>query len=151
MAISEYLKELRSHVGARLLLMPAVTGIIHDDEGRVLLVYTTDDMWGTPGGAIDPGETPAIAVVRELREELGLEVEPVAVLAVYSRRLKYPHGDEVEYTSVAFRCRIVEGEIAPADDEVLRWEWVDPDEVVRRGVPIPAHVLAADYEGPPAF
>ena len=151
MPISDYLMEIRSHVGASLLLMPAATGIIHDDLGRVLVVYTTNEMWGTPGGALDPGETPATAVVREMREELGIEVVPEALLAVVRQHLVYPHGDEVEYTSVAFRCRVVAGEITAADDEVLRWEWVEPAEVVRRGVPIPEHVLYADYSGPPAF
>lgn len=151
MAISDYLRELRKHVGSALVMMPAVTAIIHDAAGRVLMVYSTDEFWGTPGGALDPGETSGQAVVREIREELGVEIVPERILAVYSIPVTYPHGDEVEYTSVAFRCRIVAGELAARDGEILQWEWVEPAEVVRRGVPIQVHVLDREYNGPAAF
>lgn len=151
MPISDYLRELRGHVGTGLLLVPAVTAIIHNEAGEVLMVYSTDEFWGTPGGAIDPGETAAEAVVREIGEELGVEVEPTALLAVYRLPVTYAHGDQVDYTSLAFRCRILSGEIAPADGEILQWEWVSPAEVVARGVQIPKHVLHADYSGPAAF
>jgi len=151
MPISNYLRELRSHVGTGLLLVPAVTGIIHNDAGEVLMVYSTDEFWGTPGGAIDPGETAAEAVVREIREELGVQVEPTALLAVYYLHVTYPHGDQVDYTSLAFRCRVVSGDISPVDGEILDWEWVAPAEVVARGVRIPEHVLHFDYSGPAAF
>lgn len=151
MPISDYLRELRKHVGSALVMMPAVTAIIHDSAGRVLMVYSTDEFWGTPGGALDPGETSAAAVVREIREELGVEVLPDRILAVYSNPVTYPHGDQVEYTSVAFRCHIVAGDLEARDGEILRWEWVEPLEVVRRGVPIPLHVLAPDYNGPALF
>ncbi len=151
MPISDYLRELRNHVGTGLLLVPAVTAIIHNEAGQVLVVYSTDEFWGTPGGAIDPGETAAEAVVREIREELGVEVEPTYLLAVYHLPVTYPHGDRVDYTSLAFRCRIISGEVAPVDGEILQWEWVEPAEVVARGVQIPEHVLHADYTGPSAF
>lgn len=151
MPISDYLRELRRHVGSALLMMPAATAVIHNDEGNVLVVYSEDGFWGTPGGALDPGESAAEAIVREVREELGVEVEPERVLAVYSIRIKYPNDDEVAYTSTAFRCRLVSGEIEAADGEILDWEWVPPAEVVARGIPLPVHVLPADYEGPAAF
>ncbi|MCP3973520.1 MAG: NUDIX domain-containing protein [bacterium] len=151
MPISTYLQSLREHVGTALLLVPAVTAIIHNEQGEVLMVYTTDEMWGTPGGAIDPGESAAEAVVREVREELGVEVVPRAVLAVFRQHIVYPHGDQMDYTSIAFRCDVVSGDLSPGDGEVLRWQWVTPDEVARQGVPIPIHVLRSDYDGPPAF
>lgn len=49
MPISEYLRELRSHVGTGLLLVPAVTAIIHNERGHVLMVYSTDEFLGHPG------------------------------------------------------------------------------------------------------
>lgn len=151
MPISDYLREIRRHVGTALVMMPAVTAIIHNEEGKVLVVYSTDEFWGTPGGALDPGETSVDAVVREVREELGIEVEPERLLAVYSINLTYPHGDQVAYTSVAFRCRVVSGQLDAVDGEILEWSWLTPAEVVERGIPIPEHVLYADYDGPAAF
>lgn len=151
MPISDYLRELRRHVGTALLMMPAVTAIIHNEAGDVLVVYSSDEFWGTPGGALDPGENPADAIVREVREELGVEVEPERVLAVYSFNVTYPHGDQVAYSSVAFRCRIVSGELHSADGEILEWDWIPPAEVAARGIPVPEHVMYAYYDGPTAF
>lgn len=59
-------------------------GLIRDDQGRVLmceLVYKR--YWDLPGGVVDPGEAPAHAVVREIREELGVDAT-IRELAVVS-------------------------------------------------------------------
>ncbi len=131
--------------------MPAATAIIHDAAGRVLMVYSIDQYWSTPGGALDPGETAAEGVVREIQEELGITVEPERVLAVHRTEVFYPNGDHVDYTSIAFRCRIVAGELHSPDGEVVEWEWVEPAEAVSRGVTIPEPALHADYDGPVTF
>src|SRR5262245_56314746 len=80
MPISDYLRDLRARVGTTLLAVPSVTGLIFDDEGRVLLVqHANGGVWLLPGGAIDPDETPQDAVVREVWEETGLDVAPIAL------------------------------------------------------------------------
>ncbi len=54
-----------------------------DDEGHVLIVEPVyKPRWEIPGGAIERGETPRAACVRELREELGLELRPGRLLVV---------------------------------------------------------------------
>ena len=58
-------------------------GVLRDRDGRVLLCELTyKDEWDLPGGVVDPSESPAHCVVREVREELGLEVEVRSLLAV---------------------------------------------------------------------
>lgn len=57
-----------------------VAGVVRDARGRILLARRTDGrdlagLWEFPGGKVDPGETPEAALVRELHEELGIEVE----------------------------------------------------------------------------
>jgi 8-oxo-dGTP pyrophosphatase MutT (NUDIX family) len=151
MAISTYLKGVRAKFGSGLLLMPAVGAVIHDDEGNMLIVYTTDDMWGTPGGGVDPGEEPAEALVREVFEEVGLAVVPERLLSVHLHHVAYPNGDAVDYTVLVFRCTALEGDLAAHDGEVVRWEWVEPAEAVRRGLVIDPVVLSADYDGPTTF
>ena len=62
-------------------LRPAVRVVLLDPAGRALLVrwrFPDRDVWGTPGGGVDPGETHADAVRRELREETGLDLGPDA-------------------------------------------------------------------------
>lgn len=67
MPISEYLRGLREKVGRDLLLVPSVTGLVFDGEGRVLLIrHSNGGVWLAPGGAVDPGEAPQDAIVREM-------------------------------------------------------------------------------------
>jgi 8-oxo-dGTP pyrophosphatase MutT (NUDIX family) len=131
--ISDYLKDLRRLIGTKLVLMPSVAAVIFDDAGRVLLArHSTGDVWSTPGGAIDPDETPQDATVREVWEELRLDVEPLRCLGTFGGpefRITYTNGDEVAYVITAFECRIVGGEIRPDGDEVLEARWFGIDEL----------------------
>ncbi len=55
--------------------MLAAFATILDEQGRMLLVHRRDlDIWERPGGGVDEGETPWEAVIRETREETGLQV-----------------------------------------------------------------------------
>ncbi len=61
-------------------IVHVVAGVIKDARGRILLARRTEGrdlagLWEFPGGKVDPGETPEHALVRELREELGIEAE----------------------------------------------------------------------------
>jgi 8-oxo-dGTP pyrophosphatase MutT (NUDIX family) len=82
MAISEFYRALREQVGTRLLLMPAVAAIVRDRDGRILVQQQHDDSWSLPAGAVEPGESPGEAIVREVLEETGHAVEPVRIIAV---------------------------------------------------------------------
>lgn len=66
----------------------AVGAVVTDDAGRVLLVRE-DGEWLAPGGEVEPGESHAEALVREVHEETGVAVEV---------------GDLVAVTDVSFRC-----------------------------------------------
>jgi 8-oxo-dGTP pyrophosphatase MutT (NUDIX family) len=58
-------------------------GVLRDRDGRVLLcALTYKSEWDLPGGVIDPWESPAAAVARELREELGLDLPVLGLLVV---------------------------------------------------------------------
>jgi NADH pyrophosphatase NudC (nudix superfamily) len=74
--ISAHIARLRAAVGHDLLLVPSVTVLPFDEAGRVLLVRHIGhhDGWGVVGGAIEIGESPAQAAVREAGEEIGAEL-----------------------------------------------------------------------------
>ncbi len=58
-------------------------GLLYDDQARVLLCELTyKPEWDLPGGVVEPGESPARGVVREVREELGVEVEVRGLVTV---------------------------------------------------------------------
>lgn len=84
-----------------------VLALILDDQGRVLLLrhdYRRVGQWGLPGGWLKAEENPESALVRELREETGLEIEVMAPLAVL-------RGDDMRRLDIIYRCRIVGGEL----------------------------------------
>ena len=128
MGISSYLAGLRARSGNDLLMIPSVGAVILNDEGKVLLQRSADDgKWYAPGGAIDPDEQPADAIVREIREETNLIVEPVRVLAVgTSPQFSYPNGHHVQYVGIIFLCRVTGGKLTVADDESLELRYFDP-------------------------
>lgn len=71
-----------------------VAGVIADARGRILLARRTEGrdlagLWEFPGGKVDPGETPEQALVRELREELGIDARVGEAVIVVPQQ--YPH------------------------------------------------------------
>jgi 8-oxo-dGTP pyrophosphatase MutT (NUDIX family) len=148
MGISPYMKNLRTHLGTQLVMSPSVAAIIRDPAGRILFLVRADNgLWDLPAGAVDPGETPAQAIVREVREETGLIVEPTAVLGVFggeSYRLEYDNGDIVEYTVIVFECRVVGGELGGLDDETAELHFISAAE----RPPLPAEFPDALFDPP---
>src|SRR5258708_7182527 len=104
MPISEYLKSLRRKIGNDRILMPAVSAIIINGAGEVLLHRAIDDgNWYVIGGAPEPNEQPAMATVREAYEETGLIVTPTRLVGVYMDGLrKYPNGHGGIYPPMVF-------------------------------------------------
>jgi ADP-ribose pyrophosphatase YjhB (NUDIX family) len=100
-----------------MTIRPGVAAVIFDGE-RVLLQRRDDNgRWGLPGGGVDPGESVRTAVVREVREETGLDVEPLRLIGVYSdpanhQVITYPDGNVIHYVSAVFECAIRGGVLA---------------------------------------
>lgn len=116
--------------------MDVVCGVILDLSGRMLACRrprgkVLAGLWEFPGGKVDPGETPEEALVRELREELAIQVEVGEALSPV--RWSYPWA---EVRLMPFLCRVVDGIPQALEHEELRWcdagesrrlDWVPAD------------------------
>jgi 8-oxo-dGTP pyrophosphatase MutT (NUDIX family) len=98
------------------------------DVALVLVGPEAHPRWQLPKGLVEPGETPAAAAVREVREEAGVETEPVAPL----ERVEYwyvgtePDGERVRYHKFVhfFLLRYLAGDVKDHDREVAEARWV---------------------------
>jgi 8-oxo-dGTP pyrophosphatase MutT (NUDIX family) len=134
MGIAPHIARLRAFVGHEQLLLPCATVLPVDEAGRVLLAWAAGhtDGWGTVGGAVDPGESPAAAAIREAREEIGVEVRLVRLVDVLGGpdyEVTYPNGDRAAYVTAVYEASIVEGVPAPADGELSDVAWFSRDEL----------------------
>lgn len=132
MAISGYVRKLRSRVGHDFLLLPAVTAVIQDGDRFLLARQRDTRRWSLIGGGIEPGETPEAALRREVHEELGVAPLVGAIVGAYGgRRLEttYPNGDRVGYISVAYRCSLPVDVLDLDQDEVIETRWVQRSDV----------------------
>ena len=125
-----------------------VAGLIVRD-GVVLITQRRADQalplqWEFPGGKVEPGEAPTAALVRELREEIGVTVEVGRIWDVLFHAY-----DAFDLVMLVYACRLVEGE--PRAVEVADLAWAKPGELPRWDI-LPADRPLVDRlvsEGPP--
>lgn len=128
MAMSGHLARLRAVIGPELIQLPSVSVILVDEHERLLLVRHTEspDRWGLPGGAVEIGESPARAAVREVREEIGVQIGRLRLLDVLGGpdyEVTYSNGDQVAYVTAVYEAVIVDGTPAPDQEEISELHW----------------------------
>ncbi|GAA3033485.1 NUDIX domain-containing protein [Streptomyces glomeratus] len=110
-------------------VVPSVVAFVRDGAGRVLLIQRSDNgRWALPGGGHDIGETIGDTVVREVREETGIEVEVVGLSGIYTdpgHVMRYDDGEVRQEFSLCFRARPVGGRLRTSS-ETTQVRWVDP-------------------------
>jgi 8-oxo-dGTP diphosphatase len=111
---------------------PAVCALIVDDDGRVLLgrraVEPAAGRWDILGGFMEEDEQPLETLRRELREELGLEIEPLEFVGAVGDR----YGEEARATlNLCWTARVVGGELR-LSEELAEVRWFARDELPER-------------------
>jgi len=114
-------------------VVPSVTAVVEDDQGRILLIHKTDNnLWALPGGGHDIGESIADTVVREVKEETGYDVEVTGLVGTYTNPghvMAYDDGEVRQQFSLCFRARPLGGE-ARTSSESKAVEWVAPGDLL---------------------
>ena len=109
-------------------VIPCVGAVIKDGQGRLLLIKRGHapgaGLWSLPGGRIEPGETDAEALVREMREETGLVIDPGRLIGAVRR----PARDDAVFDIRDYAATVTGGTLHPGDDAADA-RWVDAIEL----------------------
>ncbi|MBP0437920.1 8-oxo-dGTP diphosphatase MutT [Tianweitania sediminis] len=111
-----------SHSDAKKLLLVVACALV-DADGRVLLAQRPEGkalagLWEFPGGKVEPGETPEAALIRELREELGIETQVACLAPLTFASHAY---DDFHLLMPLYVCRRYSGIPQPRDAQALKW------------------------------
>jgi ADP-ribose pyrophosphatase YjhB (NUDIX family) len=133
MPMSDYIRGLREKIGTTVLEVPTVGILTFDDARRMLLVrHAEGNDWTTPGGMMEPYETPSDAAVREMWEETGLHVALTRIVGVFGGPLcvsTYGNGDTLSWVATIFAARVVAGSLRPDGVETLETRYVAREEI----------------------
>lgn len=100
----------------------SVAAAILDDAGRFLVISRADNgRWEPPGGILELNESITDGLIREVHEETGLQVRPLALSGVYKNMAR-------GIVALVFRCEIVDGE-PRTTGEARDFGWLTPEEV----------------------
>jgi ADP-ribose pyrophosphatase YjhB (NUDIX family) len=129
-------------------LVPAASAVVTDDQGRIVLHRRADnDLWALPGGGMELGESLADNVIREVREETGLTVEPLYIIGVYTdpgHVFAYSDGEVRQEYSVCVAARITGGSLA-ISDESTQLGIFTPEEIAQLPMHERIRVRIEDY------
>lgn len=111
----------------------ACGGLVEDGEGKLLIVKTHHGGWVFPGGQVEVGENLMDGVIREVKEESGIDVEVSHLIGVYTNSAIYKWYDGVTDVPTKvmfdFACKPIGGELCTSD-ETSDCKWVAKEEVL---------------------
>lgn len=106
----------------------AAHALVLDDENRVLVTKRAScndympQKWDIPGGTVEEGETVEEALIRELQEETGIDIEPIAPVYAYSNLSQLPKRQTIQ---LVYTCKYKNGAVTLNPDEHEEYRWVD--------------------------
>lgn len=128
-----YIQNLRQLIGHRKFIHPGARIIVENAAGQILMIRRRDNGgWGLPAGGLEEKETIQECIIREVKEETGLDILALQVIGVSSNpsreTVQYPNKDVVQYFNIEFYSNKFSGEIGVLDEEeVLLAQFVDKE------------------------
>ena len=109
-----------TRIGKQARLRVGCSAIIFDASDRILLTKRTDNgRWCLPGGGMDSGESASEAIIREVWEETGLQVEVDRLVGIYTtphRIVRYADDNTFQFVALSFVAQIIGGELGLSDE-----------------------------------
>lgn len=134
MPTPDFIVNLRQKIGHDMLWLSGATAVIQrESDQKILLVRRADNNRWTPvTGIVDPGENPALTVLREAQEEANVQIEVVALAQLKADPpQEFSNGDKCQFLDHTFYCRYVSGEARVNDEESAEVRWVSVDEAAQ--------------------
>ena len=101
-------------------IVPAASAIVTDGEGKILLQRRSDnDLWALPGGTMEVGEDIRATIVREVKEETGLDIQPEYIIGIYTNPqhiIAFSDGEIRQQFSICFYCTLLGGKIQVSEE-----------------------------------
>lgn len=120
--MESYISEKRQKIGNDLLIHPAARVIVENDNGDFLCIVRTDNgNLGIPAGAFECNETIVECIIRETKEETGLDIQNPIVIGISTNpkleTVIYSNGDKTQYFTVEFYTNQYSGSLKTKTDE----------------------------------
>lgn len=102
-------------------MIDVVAAVIQNEEGKILIAQrnlkkSQGGLWEFPGGKIEPNETKEEAIIREIKEEMDIDIE--AKKFIGQKVFNYP---DKEINLIAIECKQIKGDIKLNEHEDIKW------------------------------
>ena len=144
----DYIVYLRNMVGNKKIILNATAVIITNDDNHVLLEKRTDNkQWGLPGGLLELDEPILDCAVREVKEELGVDVRLTGFVGVFNNpMMRWREKDEARVIAHIFTGEIVKGTPKVNDHESLDIGYFPEDDLPEIHSPDNEAAIKAYYQ-----
>jgi 8-oxo-dGTP diphosphatase len=127
------------------MIQKVATDMIIEKDDKILLITrkgeTEHGKLAFPGGHVEIGEPVEVAAIREAKEEIGLDIELLDLLGVYSDPKRDPRG---HYIAIVFIAKIISGELVSGSD-AKDAKFYDPTQLKREEVAFDHFKIIGDY------
>ncbi|MBE9042200.1 NUDIX domain-containing protein [Oscillatoriales cyanobacterium LEGE 11467] len=126
--------------------LTTVGALVAHPNGKILIVRTTKwkGTWGVPGGKVDWGETLEEALLREFKEEVGLELTNVRFALLQEAVIDPQFVREAHFILVNYYA-LCENETITPNEEIETWAWVTPQQALEYPLNTYTRILVEDY------
>ena len=115
-------------------VLVSVAAVIEGEKHKILLIWEGDtpyhEYWVIPGGYVRPNETVKQAVVREVREETGLEILPTILVGIYDDFIGDEKNVSTHHLIIGYVAKIVGGELS-VTPEATEYAWMDIEDILK--------------------
>ena len=123
--MQNYISNLRSKIGKNKFIHPAARIVVENDKGEILFVERLDNgLLGLPAGGLEENETIEQCIIREVKEETGLDILDLEVIGISSNpkneTVQYPNGDVIQYFTIEFYSNSWSGELTVLDKKEIK-------------------------------